>query len=299
MNVRLLALAAVVLLLASPPGLGKVYRWVDAQGQTRYGDQVPGGARSVERMPVDAPDPMDMADLQIERQDMSSSVYVFNRTQGPLQVELHLADAFNVLPQPGLPLSTVLQAGQRALLSRIEPADAGINGHFDIRMLAVPGDPGAVHADVVYSLPVDEGRWELGQGFHGGFSHNDEQNRYAVDLIVAEGTPVIAARPGRVIQVESGFDRGGNSRSLATRANYVRILHDDGSMGMYAHLKEDGVIVRPGDVVGIGEVIGYAGSTGFSSGPHLHFVVQVNVGMRLVSVPFRMVGPNGFLPLSH
>ena len=56
-------------------------------------------------------------------------------------------------------------------------------------------------------------------------------------------------------------------------------------------------VLRAGDVVTLGQVIGYAGSTGFSSGPHLHFALQVNGGGRLVSVPFRMIGPDGFLPL--
>ena len=144
---------------------------------------------------------------------------------------------------------------------------------------------------------MDEARFELGQGFHGGFSHQDEANRYAVDLIVAEGTAVLAARGGVVMQAVSAFREGGADPSLADRANQVRVLHDDGSMGLYAHLQEGAVYVRAGDQVTLGQVIGRAGSTGYSTGPHLHFAVQVNGGMRLVSIPFRMIGPEGFLPL--
>jgi len=66
---------------------------------------------------------------------------------------------------------------------------------------------------------------------------------------------------------------------------------------VYAHLKENGVYVRVGQRVGVGQQIAISGNTGFTSGPHLHFCVQVNRGMRLVSVPFRMVSDNGFLPL--
>ena len=37
---------------------------------------------------------------------------------------------------------------------------------------------------------ADNSGWRMGQGFNGGFSHTDEQNRYAVDLVVDEGTPI-------------------------------------------------------------------------------------------------------------
>jgi murein DD-endopeptidase MepM/ murein hydrolase activator NlpD len=100
------------------------------------------------------------------------------------------------------------------------------------------------------------------------------------------------------MQVESGFDRSGlNHEKYAQRANLVRVLHSDGSMAVYAHLQENGVYVRVGDRVNVGQQIAASGNTGYSSGPHLHFGVQVNTGMRLVSIPFRMVTSRGFLPL--
>ena len=78
----------------------------------------------------------------------------------------------------------------------------------------------------------------------------------------------------------------------------MRILHDDGTMAMYAHLKPEGVLVRIGQRVHAGQPIGLSGNTGFTTGPHLHFAVQVNRGMRLESVPFRMNGPQGPLRFS-
>jgi murein DD-endopeptidase MepM/ murein hydrolase activator NlpD len=184
------------------------------------------------------------------------------------------------------------------LLSRILPG-AGGEASYAVDMSALPGDPHAMPADVVYALPMDENsNWQVGQGFHGGFSHTDEQNLYAVDLVVPTGTPVLAARDGVVMQVESAFDRSGlNKQKFAERANVVRILHDDGTMAVYAHLQENAVYVRVGDHVGVGQQIALSGNTGYSSGPHLHFCVQVNTGMRLVSIPFRMVTSRGYLPL--
>ena len=73
-------------------------------------------------------------------------------------------------------------------------------------------------------------------------------------------------------------------------ANVVRILHDDGTYAIYAHLNWNSIRVRPGDRVSRGQYIADSGNTGFSSGPHLHFAVQRNVGMRIESVPVSFAG---------
>lgn len=235
------------------------------------------------------------AELVIVRQGQDVLAYAQNRLAGPVEVELAATGLAGMDSDVPLPLRRVLPAGQRVPLVRLTAHGSG--GQHALALTATPGEPNKVARDVVYSLPVDEARFELGQGFHGGFSHHDEANRYAVDLIVAEGTPVLAARGGVVMQATSGFREGGTDPSLADRANQVRVLHDDGSMALYAHLQESAVYVRAGDRVTLGQVIGRSGSTGYSSGPHLHFAVQLNGGMRLVSIPFRMIGPDGFLPL--
>ncbi|MEE7545808.1 M23 family metallopeptidase, partial [Xanthomonas sp. Kuri4-1] len=60
-------------------------------------------------------------------------------------------------------------------------------------------------------------------------------------------------------------------------------------------LAPGGVDVRPGQAVRAGQGLGRSGSTGFSTAPHLHFAIQLNGGMQLVSVPFRIAGPLGEL----
>ena len=90
------------------------------------------------------------------------------------------------------------------------------------------------------------------------------------------------------MDVEEDFNHGGtNLEEFGDKANHVRILHDDGTMALYAHLDLASVIVRPGARVRAGQKIARSGNTGFSSGPHLHFAIQQNVGMKLISVPFR------------
>jgi murein DD-endopeptidase MepM/ murein hydrolase activator NlpD len=184
------------------------------------------------------------------------------------------------------------------VVAYIEAADPTHAGGFELRMDAVPGDPRARPVDVEYLLPLRMRGWHIDQGFGGGFSHDDEQNRYALDLAAPIGTPVLAARDGIVMQVESDFARAGLDRErYAGRANLIRVLHDDGTMAVYAHLDADGVLVRAGQRVRAGQQIGLSGNTGFTSGPHLHFAVQVNRGMRLDSIRFRMRGPLGPLNL--
>lgn len=278
---------------------GDVYKRTDARGKVHYEDRNSGSSDTIKLSPRTTPsDPSALADLEVVRNGDASEVYVSNRLGGPIQVQLLLTEARNVIADPELPLTQLLPAQSRVLLSRIVPGP-GEAASYAVGMSAMPGDPQAIPSNTVYALPMDESsNWQLGQGFHGGFSHEDEQNRYAVDLVVPTGTPILAARDGVVMQVESAFDRTGlNKQKYGERANLVRILHDDGTMAVYAHLQENGVYVRVGERVTVGQQIAASGNTGYSSGPHLHFCLQVNTGMRLVSIPFRMVTSRGYLPL--
>jgi murein DD-endopeptidase MepM/ murein hydrolase activator NlpD len=297
-----LVLPLALLVAASGSQAGKkVYRWTDSQGNVHYGDASGDAPAHATQLDLDMPppDPASLADLQLVRVGQVTEVYVENQVPAPLQMTLAFTAAVNVDSEPGFPLHQVLPASSRVLVGRIAPADPGHTSSFSLDMTALPGDPSASPRDVSYGLPVDENSsWRLGQSFHGGYSHTDEQNQYAIDIVVPEGTPVLAARGGVVMQVESGYDKAGSDRAkYAERANLIRILHDDGSMGLYAHLQENGAYVRVGETVTVGQQIALSGNTGYTTGPHLHFAVQINRGMRLASVPFRMIGPRGFLSL--
>jgi len=120
-----------------------------------------------------------------------------------------------------------------------------------------------------YDLPYRQGSGHLVyQGYNGSFSH---QGQYALDFIMPEGTEILAAREGVVVKVEQSNSQGCPQESCKQYGNYIQIYHTDGTFAEYIHLKKDGATVRPGDHVNKGDLIGYSGNTGWTSGPHLHF----------------------------
>lgn len=139
-----------------------------------------------------------------------------------------------------------------------------------------------VDADlIVVRVPFEAGSVvEIGQGMHGGFSHAGAQV-HALDFPAATGTTIVAARDGIVVDVREDSSTGCGDPSCADQGNYVRIDHGDGTYASYYHLETDGALVGVGDRVCAGEPIARAGSTGFSTGPHLHFQVEDAFGYSL------------------
>ena len=98
---------------------------------------------------------------------------------------------------------------------------------------------------------------------------------------------------GTVINVRHDSFRGAADPAMLDQANIVEILHDDGTIGLYAHLHWESIRVQPGQSVRRGQYIADSGSTGLSSGPHLHFAVIRNAGMHAESVPVQFAGAGG------
>ena len=143
-----------------------------------------------------------------------------------------------------------------------------------------------------YPLPWRGGPFRLTQGPSGSFSHTDVKSRYAMDIAMPEGTPIIAARSGVVVKTENEQAGRGNDAS----GNFVRVQHDDGTEGVDLHLKQGSVSARVGERVAVGSPLALSGNTGNSSGPHLHFVVQRATEAGLVSIPYEFNQPVGALP---
>ncbi|MFO8016109.1 MAG: M23 family metallopeptidase [Candidatus Woesearchaeota archaeon] len=108
--------------------------------------------------------------------------------------------------------------------------------------------------------------------------------RHGVDFIVPEGTPIKAAADGMVVELKQDSSRGEDDEGYDQESNYIEIEHHKKDGGkeysIYEHIRKDGSLVKLGERVKRGQVIGYSGATGWLGGlgPHLHFDVHTYFG---------------------
>lgn len=108
---------------------------------------------------------------------------------------------------------------------------------------------------------------------------------HGVDYAAPSGTPIVSIGQGRV--VAKGYERGGG--------NYIKIKHNQAYVSTYMHLSRFAAGIHPGAQVEQGQRIGYVGSTGLSTGPHLDFRIHQNGKpvdpLKLVSPPVDALKP--------
>lgn len=168
-------------------------------------------------------------------------------------IEKHGGDIEEAELYNGISADKELEAGTVVIIPEGElavPKSSTGVAHTPTRSVASSGPS----YEGYYIKPVQGG--VRTQGIHG---YN------AVDIGAPVGTPVLASASGDVIIVRSGGWNGGYG-------NYVVIRHSNGTQTLYAHNSSN--IVYPGQYVVQGQVIGYVGSTGRSTGPHVHFEVR-------------------------
>jgi murein DD-endopeptidase MepM/ murein hydrolase activator NlpD len=148
----------------------------------------------------------------------------------------------------------------------------------------------------LYRLPYKLGIKQIvAQGFNGFFSHYGT-SQYAVDFDMKEGSEVYAARDGKVVDMKYDSNVSGPTREFEKYANFIIIEHSDETLATYAHLEQNGIIVKVGEQVKRGQLIGYSGKTGFVNGAHLHFIVYKAVdGITRESFPIKFISQEGII----
>jgi murein DD-endopeptidase MepM/ murein hydrolase activator NlpD len=272
-----------------------IYKFQDENGIWHFTDRPPEEAHEVETVFMER-ELEPRIRLRKEGPEANPVYILFNDFWGPAEVELRLSDAVNVLSEPELPARFVVPGQSERSLVGIGALDRQQGFSFRLHLASVPGPPKPqlVEDQSVYPPFMAGETYFVSQGFNGMKTHQSPDSVHAIDIDMPIGTTVIAARGGVVMDVEEDFNRAGTDKQeFADKANHVRILHDDGTMALYAHLDLASVSVRPGARISAGQLIARSGNTGFSTGPHLHFVIQQNVGMEIRSVPFRFFQPDG------
>jgi len=254
-----------------------VYKYQDAQGHWHFDDKKPGNS-TFEQVKTQTRKQRYGVEMHIERSP-TKALIAENRLHAPVRLKVQFedrAEPVNRLLRPRESAAVFTSAGDLRI------------PRYKYRYLV--GDPAAQPDHTAYQTPFAAlTSHDITQGFNGRFSHHSDNSRYAIDIALPIGTYIAAARRGVVVMTEEKFVLGGvSSKYFLDKANSVMILHDDGTFAVYGHLLPDSIMVKPGDHVNAGDYLARSGSSGYSSGPHLHFVVLVARNDELVSVPFEL-----------
>ena len=285
-------LALLTLLLASAAVPAQTaYKYRDPNGQWVFSDQPAPPGVSGESLHLNHE--TSTLKIAIERVDSSDSTQLIAVNDclcvASFQVSI-VESGLSEIPA-GTAYREILEPGTRKSL--LTAANDGV-GKAPLKYTAVValGAPDAVHSPPgPYRVPFGVGStYLITQAYPSRLTHVTPDSEYALDIALPDGTPVYAARDGVVINARHDSFRGAASPVMLDQANVVEILHDDGTIAIYAHLHWDSIRVRIGDHVQRGQYIANSGNTGFSSGPHLHFAVVRNAGLVDVSIPVQFSG---------
>ena len=292
-----LALVLPLLCLVTPAFAQSLYKYRGPEGDWVYSDRAPPDDEGVEVRDLPGGPASPRVTVAHRFADGRLQLAATNDYHAPVELILGIDDLQNAeRPDPLQSLRWVLEAKSETELMSLGATASTGTPKIVYRYTWLAGDPATEHApDRPYRAPFAVARaFPVSQAFPDTVTHTGADSRHAVDIIMPVGTGVYAARGGTVFEVTGTNFRGGlDPERDAAAANLVRILHEDGTYAEYAHLNWNSIRVKPGDLVRRGEYIADSGNTGFSSGPHLHFAVIRNIGMRVESVPVVFEGANG------
>jgi murein DD-endopeptidase MepM/ murein hydrolase activator NlpD len=274
-----------------------MYKYRGESGEWIFSDRPPDGRQDVETRSITSRATPGEFTVVHEFTGDGIEVTARNSFYAPMEVELIFNSIVGVnYPDPDQQLRWVIPARSDRVLLDLAALGGTSVPSLQYRYFYLPGDPDAEpSSDFVYRAPFSVGlQFPITQTYPDSITHRTRDSMYAVDISMPVGTDVVASRGGVVFDVAAtNFKGGPNAERYADLANLVRILHDDGTYAVYAHLNWNTIRVQPGDRVEAGQYIADSGNTGLSSGPHLHFAVQRNMGRRIDSLPVAFRGADG------
>jgi murein DD-endopeptidase MepM/ murein hydrolase activator NlpD len=222
--------------------------------------------------PLAARDEAALSFREEKRPSGTAIVAVNSDRYGPRWVELGFPLLKNMRPDRPWPVRSVVGPGEQKELALLRVEDPHQGRSYRYTTLQGFGDPSAAHdPSARYLFPWEHGaKHSVDQGYFGSSTHLSLR---ALDFNLKVGDLVCAARDGVVVAVRDSLDGGGLGAAWADKANFIDVLHPDGTWATYAHLRKGGALVRPGARVKAGDPLGYSGAVGQVSGPHLHFAV--------------------------
>jgi len=296
------ACAAIVVALPLIPATThaqSLYKYRLADGNWTYSDRRPSGLGRLETVNRD----LDSGEAGVWLREVENTVgetvlVAVNGYATWVQIAYRIESSRNLAPSVSTAGNLLLPPKQETELLALAPMEAASPVEVGFSYQYLYGHPGARHRpDEPYRLPYAlAASHRVSQAFPDVITHANAANRYAIDFEMPIGTRIQAARGGVVVEtIGEFFGSGLDLESSGDRANFIRILHDDGTLALYGHLNWGSIRVVAGQRVARGEYIADSGNTGFSSGPHLHFVVQRNRAGAIESVPISFAGAAGVL----
>jgi len=273
-----------------------LYKYRGEDGEWIYADRPPDDGSMAEVRALETREPEGEIAVTYGFVGQSVELVAHNKFFAPIELTLEIQDIRGMqYPHPDQELRWVLPAQSDVPMLTLPLLEDGSAPFLEYQFRYLAGNPEARHRPPgPYRAPFAIAtNYPVTQAFPEVATHTTRDSHYAVDLAMPIGTDIFAARAGVVFDVAStNFSGGLDPQRDGPNANVVRIMHDDGTYAIYAHLNTNTIRVKPGDRVRRGEYIADSGNTGYSSGPHLHFAVVRNAGMRIESVPVTFVGQN-------
>ena len=294
-GISLAAMALFLLLIfAVTASAQTLYKYRGADGEWIYSDRPPDDGGAEETRDLESGAVTGTLNVSHEALGRTIRISANNRFHAPIELTIEFDRIQGVqFPHPDQELHWVLPPRGDTVLLELAVLDGVAAPELAYSSRATIGDPDAAHQPTsLYRVPFAVANdFPVTQAYPDVNTHDTPDSFYAVDLAMPIGTDIFAARGGIVIDVAGTNFRTGLDRDRdAPAANVVRILHGDGTYAIYAHLNWNSIRVSAGDLVERGDYIADSGNTGFSTGPHLHFAVVKNAGMRPESVPVQFEG---------